>query len=113
MSVKDTILGFSFALQKREQTLTELSRRTEVISAGTHQSLLGPHASTLNGFFREKIDGQRSALERQGRAIIQALLECVVRVDDRQVLMAVLPALDGILFGTFDSPLNLPVLSAK
>jgi hypothetical protein len=96
MSIKDTMLGYSFALQKRENTLAGLSRKTDIVSGAT---LPSAHSGTLSQFFSQKIEGQREQLAKNGRAIVEALVECIIQVEDRNFLLAALPTLDGILFG--------------
>ena len=84
-----------------ENTLADLSRKTDIGFTGG--PLTSHLSSLLSELFAQKIDGQRSLLERNGRGVIEALVECIIQVEDRTILMAALPTLDGILFGIFCS----------
>lgn len=99
MTAKDTILAFSLALQKREKTLTDLSRKTEVIPNSASSLLSSLHIGTLRQFFNAKIEEQRKMMNEQSSQLMTALIEAVLVLDDRNSLMVILPAIDGCLFG--------------
>jgi hypothetical protein len=97
--MKETIIGFSLSMVKRENTLVDLSRKSDVFSQ-SNVSVLSPVVlDTLKLFLNSKIDHQRKMLAENPFQIMSALADAVYHLDDRNALMVILPTIDGCLFG--------------
>ena len=99
-------LNFSPVFYGKEGTIAGVIERTQTALAGVqnhYQNLKSSTKDLIIKFCKASISEQRKILEIEGMNVIETFVEVIEKVGhDKNLMLYLLPTLDGILFGIFN-----------